>query len=122
MSGLRGQAAVVGVADAVSPTGELDVWGRALEARMVAEALEDAGLALSDVDGVCHHQSSMAFAEYLGINARYTDSTRMLPAPRCLALRFASAASIPKCARFTYDSGLTRRTAAETRASAKRLM
>ena len=72
---LRGRAAVVGVADAVSPTGELDVTGRALEARMVAEALDDAGLTLADIDGVCHHASSMLFAEYLGIDARFTDST-----------------------------------------------
>ena len=75
MSGLRGQAAIVGVTDAVSPTGELDLTGRALEARMVKEALDDAGLKLSDIDGVCHSGSSMAFAEYLGIHARFTDST-----------------------------------------------
>ena len=72
---LRGRAAVVGVADAASPTGELDLRGRALEARMVAEALDDAGLTLADIDGVCHHSSSMLFAEYLGIDARFTDST-----------------------------------------------
>ena len=72
---LRGMAAVVGVADAASPTGQLDLRGRALEAAMAAEALADAGLTLADVDGVCHHQSSMAFAEYLGIEAHYTDST-----------------------------------------------
>ena len=71
----RGAAAVVGVADAVSPTGQLDLRGRALEAQMVKEALDDAGLTLADIDGVCHHQSSMAFAEYLGIQARFTDST-----------------------------------------------
>lgn len=72
---VRGKAAVVGVADAASPTGELDVAGRALEARMIAEALDDAGLTLADVDGICHHQSSMAAAEYFGITARFTDST-----------------------------------------------
>ncbi len=72
---LRGKAAVVGVADAVSPTGQLELRGRALEAQMAKEALADAGLTLADVDGVCHHQSSMLFAEYLGIEARFTDST-----------------------------------------------
>ncbi len=72
---MRGKAAIVGVADAASPTGELDVTGRALEARMIAEALDDAGLTLADVDGICHHQSSMAAAEYFGITARFTDST-----------------------------------------------
>jgi acetyl-CoA acetyltransferase len=72
---LRGAAAIVGVADAASPTGELDHFGRDLETRMVLEALDDAGLALADVDGVCHAQSAMAFAEYLGVHPRYTDST-----------------------------------------------
>jgi acetyl-CoA acetyltransferase len=72
---LRGKAAIVGVADAASPTGELDVTGRALEARMIHEALDDAGLTLADVDGICHHQSSLAAAEYFGIKARFTDST-----------------------------------------------
>ena len=72
---LRGAAAVVGVADAVSPTGQLELRGRALEAAMAAEALADAGLTLAEVDGVCHHTSSMAFAEYLGIEARFVDST-----------------------------------------------
>jgi len=66
---------VVGVADAMSATGQLDLRGRALEAQMAREALADAGLTLADVDGVCHHQSSMAFAEYLGVEARFTDST-----------------------------------------------
>ncbi len=72
---LRGAAAIVGVADAASPTGVLDLWGRALEAEMVRQALDDAGLTLADVDGVCHTTSSMAFAEYLGIHPSYTDST-----------------------------------------------
>jgi acetyl-CoA acetyltransferase len=72
---MRGAAAIVGVADAVSPTGELELTGRALEATMVAEALADAGLSLDDVDGLCHAGSSMQMAEYLGIHPRFTDST-----------------------------------------------
>lgn len=72
---MRGAAAVVGVADLASPTGELDLHGRALEVAMVEAALADAGLTLADVDGVCHPMSSMAFAEYLGIHPRFTDST-----------------------------------------------
>jgi acetyl-CoA acetyltransferase len=71
----RGAAAIVGVADAASPTGELDRFGRDLETAMVLEALDDAGLTLADVDGVCHSQSAMAFAEYLGVHPQYTDST-----------------------------------------------
>jgi acetyl-CoA acetyltransferase len=72
---LRGAAAIVGVSDDVSPTGELDRTDRALEVAMVLEALEDAGLALSDVDGVCHPDSAVAFAEYLGIHPVFTEST-----------------------------------------------
>jgi len=75
---LRGRAAIVGVADAVSPSGELDRYGRALEADMVAEALEDAGLSLSDVDGLASASGPMAtlqLAEYLGIHPRWTDTT-----------------------------------------------
>ena len=72
---MRGAAALVGVADVASPTGELDLNGRALEVAMVEAALADAGLTLDDVDGVCHPMSSMLFAEYLGVHPRFTDST-----------------------------------------------
>lgn len=72
---LRGAAAIVGVADDVSPTGELELFGQALEAKMIREALVDAGLSLSDVDGVCHAGSAMGLAEYLGIHPTFTDST-----------------------------------------------
>jgi acetyl-CoA acetyltransferase len=75
METIRGRTAVVGVADAVSPTGELDVFGRELEARMIWEALDDAGLTLADVDGICHVDSAIALAEYLGIAPRFTDNT-----------------------------------------------
>jgi acetyl-CoA acetyltransferase len=75
VNGLRAKAAVVGVTDAASPDGELDLTGRALEARMVREALDDAGLTLSDVDGVCYGANSILLAEFLGIEARFTDST-----------------------------------------------
>ncbi|MGD0084176.1 MAG: acetyl-CoA acetyltransferase [Acidimicrobiales bacterium] len=72
---LRGAAAIVGVADAVSSTGELERFGRDLETQMVLDALDDAGLTLADVDGVCHSQSPMGLAEYLGIHPKFTDST-----------------------------------------------
>ena len=71
---MRGAAALVGIADVASPTGELDLYGRALEVSMVEAALADAGLTIDDVDGVCHPMSSMLFAEYLGIHPRFTDS------------------------------------------------
>ena len=72
---LRGAAAVVGVTDDVSPTGELDRTGRELEVAMVLGALEDAGLTLADVDGVCHPESAVAFAEYLGLHPTFVEST-----------------------------------------------
>jgi acetyl-CoA acetyltransferase len=72
---LRGAAALVGVADAASPTGELDSHGRTLEAAMVHEALADAGLTFDDVDGVAYAGMAPGFAEYLGIRPRYLDGT-----------------------------------------------
>ncbi len=72
---LRGAAAIVGVADDVSPTGELDRRGRELEVAMVLDALDDAGLTLADVDGICHPESAIAFAEYLGVHPVFTEST-----------------------------------------------
>src|SRR4051812_30546172 len=78
---LRGAAAIVGVADEVSPTGMIEGSIRSLEARMIRAALDDAGLTLADVDGVFTNTGpgwapSMELAEYLGIQARYTDSTQ----------------------------------------------
>jgi acetyl-CoA acetyltransferase len=72
---LRGAAAIVGVTDIASPTGELDSHGRALEVAMIHQALDDAGLTLADVDGVCHAGSPAALAEFLGVQARYLDGT-----------------------------------------------
>jgi acetyl-CoA acetyltransferase len=72
---LRGSAAIVGVADDASPTGELALHGRALEAAMIDQALAEAGLSRADVDGVCHSTSSVALAEYLGIHPHFTEST-----------------------------------------------
>jgi len=79
--GLRGRAAIVGVADEVSPTGMIDGSVRALEARMIKAALADAGLSLADVNGVACNNSpgwapSLELAEYLGIQPRWTDSTQ----------------------------------------------
>jgi acetyl-CoA acetyltransferase len=66
---------VVGVAEAASPTGELPLYGRALEALVIKEALDDAGLTLADVDGVAHADSSLDLAEFLGIAPVFTEST-----------------------------------------------
>jgi acetyl-CoA acetyltransferase len=80
-NGFRGRAAIVGVADAVSPDGMLEGTGRGLEVRMIREALDDAGLTIDDVDGVFANNgsgwsASLELAEYLGIQARWTDSTQ----------------------------------------------
>jgi acetyl-CoA acetyltransferase len=72
---LRAAAAIVGVADAASPTGVLDIHGRALEAAMAREALADAGLAIDDVDGVCYGGMPPALVEYLGVHPRFVDGT-----------------------------------------------
>jgi acetyl-CoA acetyltransferase len=76
---LRGKAAIVGVADAVSPTGSLDMHGRELEVAMISEALADCGLTIDDVDGICYAGvaafGSMSLAEYLGVHPVFTDTT-----------------------------------------------
>jgi acetyl-CoA acetyltransferase len=72
---IRGKAAVVGVADAASPTGDLELHGRALEAAMVREALDDAGLDISDVDGLFSAGDAMGLPEFLGLQPRWLDST-----------------------------------------------
>ncbi|MDQ6698272.1 MAG: acetyl-CoA acetyltransferase [Actinomycetota bacterium] len=78
---LRGRAAIVGVADAVSPSGELSGTIRALEVRMIGEALDDAGLIIDDVDALFSNNASgwaptLELAEYLGISPRWTDTTQ----------------------------------------------
>jgi acetyl-CoA acetyltransferase len=75
LSALRGAAAIVGIAEEASPTGELDCWGRALEARVIKAALDDAGLTLADVDGVAHAGSSLDLAEFLGITPTFSEAT-----------------------------------------------
>src|ERR687889_2606644 len=79
---LRGKVAVVGVAE--SDLGEvgpgftpLDLIGQA-----TLSALEDCGLAKSDVDGLCsasayYHMPTLSVGEYLGIRPRYSDATNM---------------------------------------------
>jgi acetyl-CoA acetyltransferase len=78
---LRGAAAIVGVADEVDPSGMIDGSIRSIEARMIRAALDDAGLTLADVDGVCTNMGpgwapSMELAEHLGIRPTWTDSTQ----------------------------------------------
>src|SRR4051812_5480272 len=96
-SRFRAAAAVVGVADAVDPSGQLDGTIRGLEAAMIREALDDAGLTLADVDGVCTNNTpgwaaSMELAEYLGIQPRWTDSTQTGGSSFEILVQHASAA------------------------------
>lgn len=78
-SDLRAQVAIVGAADAVSPSGVLKKTIPALHAEVTKEALDDAGLERSDVDAVfvagSTPMASLELAEYLGIAPRYTDTT-----------------------------------------------
>jgi acetyl-CoA acetyltransferase len=79
---LRGAVAVVGVAE--SDLGEvgpgltpLDLIGQA-----TLRALEDAGLEMSDVDGLFsasayYHMPTLSVGEYLGIRPRYSDATNV---------------------------------------------
>lgn len=75
---LRAKSAIAGVADAASPTGDLDERGRVLEVSMIRAALEDAGLTIDDVDGVCSADpgmGSLGLAEHLGVHPTWVDST-----------------------------------------------
>ncbi|WP_433521438.1 acetyl-CoA acetyltransferase [Nocardia pseudovaccinii] len=94
---LRGSTAVVGVAESdlgeVGPgVSSLDLVGQA-----TTRALADAGLALSDIDGLfCHsafvQMPVVATAEYLGIRPRYSDSTAVGGSSFVAYLRHATAA------------------------------
>jgi acetyl-CoA acetyltransferase len=62
----------------VSSSGVLDLWGRPLHSAVARAALDDAGLALADVDGLAATGTLMAsseLGEHLGINPRWTDTT-----------------------------------------------
>ena len=78
---MRGRAAIVGAADAVSPDGCLDGSLRQLEVAVIGEALDQAGLTLADVDGIASctggiMMPSVELAEYLGIMPTWTESTQ----------------------------------------------
>ena len=75
---LRAKSAIAGVADAASPTGDLDLRGSRLQVAMIREALDDAGLTISDVDGICSADpgmGSLGLAELLGVHPTWVDST-----------------------------------------------
>ncbi|BBX41965.1 thiolase [Mycobacterium simiae] len=118
-------AAIVGVADEVSPSGVIDVPLRELEARVITAALADAGLSLRDVDGLCTCTGgtlmhSVELGEYLGIAPRFTDATQTGGASYGLYVEHAAAAiaagkvetvvivyaSTPRAARKRGETGL----------------
>ncbi|MEX0761578.1 MAG: acetyl-CoA acetyltransferase [Dehalococcoidia bacterium] len=73
---LSGQAAIVGVAESDQIGNVPDRSPLALHSEAALNALDDAGLALSDVDGLfTAGWSTLDVAEYLGIQPRFTDST-----------------------------------------------
>jgi acetyl-CoA acetyltransferase len=74
----RGVAAIVGVADEVSPTGVLELYGRDLHTKVARGALDAAGLTFADVDGVAAVGNLMAaseLAEHWGVQPRWVDNT-----------------------------------------------
>ena len=94
---LRGAAAIVGVADEVSPTGEIDEPLRSLEARVIDAALADAGLVRADVDGLCSCTGgtlmhAVELAEQLGIAPSWVDATQVGGASYELFIEHAAAA------------------------------
>jgi acetyl-CoA acetyltransferase len=78
----RGSVAIVGVAESDLGQVTKGLTPMDLMAQGTLRALDDAGLALGDVDGVfaANAQSRMAtveLCEYLGLHPRYADSTRI---------------------------------------------
>jgi hypothetical protein len=78
---LRAATAVVGVADAVDPSGELAGSTRAIELDVIRAALVDAGCALADVDGLfccvgAGFMPAVELAEHLRIEPSWIDSTQ----------------------------------------------
>jgi acetyl-CoA acetyltransferase len=74
--------AIVGIADEVSPTGEIDVPIRSLEAQVIKAALDDAGISPNEVDGLCSCTGgvlmhSLELAEQLGVRPAMTDATQI---------------------------------------------
>jgi acetyl-CoA acetyltransferase len=98
LKALRGSAAIAGVATfgCGEAPGFTDMELLARSARL---AVEDAGLAMSDIDGLCTASASavmwaMPVIEYLGLNPRYIDGTmiggssfiaHLLPAMQAIA-------------------------------------
>ena len=102
MSGLRGEAAIVGIAEwraerrpSSGPMFTLEQW-----ARLTREALDDAGLRPEEVDGICATgiRESDSFVpstitEYLGIEVNFAETVD-LGGASCAAMVWRAAAAI----------------------------
>lgn len=76
LKNLSGKVEIVGVAESDAIGKVPDKSPLALHAEAAVNALDDAGFALSDVDGLfTAGWSTLDVAEYLGIQPRFTDST-----------------------------------------------
>ena len=126
MSGLkRGSVAIVGAAE--SDLGQVvpDMSPVDLMAQATMRALDDCGLKLSDVDGVFAAASQLSMAtvdicEYLGIQPKYQDSTRIGGSAFMSLLAHAHLAlqqGLCNVAMITYGS--TQRSVTHTRMSVK---
>lgn len=94
---LRGRTAIVGVAE--SDLGEVGPGVTALDLaeQAAGRALDDAGLTISDVDGLLSHSAffpmpTVVLGERLGIRPRYSDSTATGGSSFLAHLRHATAA------------------------------
>ena len=76
LKSISGEAHIIGVAESNEIGKVPNKSPIALHAEAALNALEDAGLNLSDVDGLfTAGWSTLDIAEYLGINPKFTDST-----------------------------------------------
>ncbi len=99
MSGLRGQAAIVGVAE--TKMGALpDLGCMQICALTAKEAIEEAGLSLGDIDGVLtidamaepYRMHSVVLSEYMGIQPCYSMTNSLGGATACAMVSHAAAA------------------------------
>ncbi|MDZ7791694.1 MAG: acetyl-CoA acetyltransferase [Xanthomonadales bacterium] len=76
----RGAVAIVGAADMADASGELPVWGAPLLQHIAADAVDDAALAMSDVDGLAVAGGAMEglrVAQELGLEPNWLESTHV---------------------------------------------
>ncbi len=94
---LRASTAIVGIAEAGLGEVGPDVSALQITGEASLAALDDAGLALSDVDAVFCHSAFYSFpattlSEYLGLTPRYVDTTAIGGSSFVAHLRHATAA------------------------------